>query len=161
MQFNQTGTQLNAEVHPAQFIVLYVGLRDLPTPTPVLKIGDGVNAPQELADDVEVMKLWFGVDADGDGAVDKYVAANSTDVDANLSVTAINQRDVNWRKVLSVRIGFLMRSQDIANASAHTGDAPGDNVYRLFDARVQRPRDFRFRDVYTTTIALRNRLGNY
>jgi type IV pilus assembly protein PilW len=161
MQFNQTGTQLNAEVHPAQFIVLYVGLRDLPTPTPVLKIADGVNAPQELADDVEIMKLWFGVDADGDGAVDKYLAANSTDVDANLAVTAINQRDVNWRKVLSVRIGFLMRSQDIANASAHTGDTPGDNVYRLFDARVQRPRDFRFRDVYTTTIALRNRLGNY
>jgi len=30
-----------------------------------------------------------------------------------------------------------------------------------FDTRVQRPKDSRFRDVYTTTIALRNRLGNY
>jgi type IV pilus assembly protein PilW len=162
VQFNQTSTQLNAEVHPAQFIVLYVGIRDPGTAsaTPVLKIADGVNPPQELADDVEIMKLWFGVDTDGDRAVDKYVAANSTDADANLAVTTIKQRDINWRNVLSVRIGFLMRSQDIANATPHTGDAAGDNVYRLFDARVQRPRDSRFRDVYTTTVALRNRLPN-
>ncbi len=54
-----------------------------------------------------------------------------------------------------------MRSQDRASAVAHTGDAAGDNVFYLFDARVQRPTDARFRDVYTTTIALRNRLGNY
>jgi len=163
MQFNQTSTQLNAEVHPAQFIVLYVGIRNPGTPsaTPVLKIWDGVGvASQELADDVEIMKLWFGVDTNADKTVDKYVAANSTDADANLAVTTVQQRDINWRNVLSVRVGFLMRSQDIANATAHTGDAPGDNVYRLFDARVQRPRDFRFRDVYTTTIALRNRLPN-
>lgn len=161
MQFNQTSTQLNAEVHPAQYIVVYVGIRDPGTAdaTPVLKVWDGVNA-QELADDVEIMKLWFGVDTNGDRTVDKYVAANSTDADANLAVTTVQQRDTNWRNVLSVRIGFLMRSQDIASASAHTGDTPGDNVYRLFDARVQRPRDFRFRDVYTTTIALRNRLPN-
>ena len=158
MQFNQIGTQLNAEVHPAKYVVLYVGLRDNGggSFTPVLKIADGSGGAQELADDVEVMKLWFGVDGDGDGAVDKYVAAN----DPDLGITTIKQRDINWRKVLSVRIGFLMRSQDIANASPHTGDAPGDNVYRLFDARVQRPRDLRFRDVYTTTVALRNRLSH-
>jgi len=162
MQFNQTGTQLNAEVHPAQYIVLYVGLRG--GTTPVLKVVSGaMNATtsQELADDVEVMRIWFGVDTDGDGTVDKYVPGNNTDADSNLAETAIKQRDINWRRVLSVRIGLLMRSQDIASATAHTGDVGGDNVYRLFDARIQRPNDHRFRDVYTTTIALRNRLGNY
>jgi type IV pilus assembly protein PilW len=158
MQFNQTGTQLNAEVHPAQYIVLYVGLRD--GVTPVLKMWDGTT-PQELADDVEVMKVWLGVDTGNDNTVDKYVPPNNTELDSNLAETAVKQRDINWRRVLSVRIGFLMRSQDIASASPHTGDVPGDNVYRLFDARVQRPRDYRFRDVYTTTIALRNRLNNY
>jgi type IV pilus assembly protein PilW len=161
MQFNQTGSQLNAEVHAAQYIVLYVGLRGGVGGTPVLKAKIGTAAPQELADDVEIMRISLGVDTNGDGTVDKYVPANNTDADSNLAETAIKQRDINWHSVLSVRIGILMRSQDIANASAHTGDVPGDNVYRLFDARVQRPRDFRFRDVYTTTIALRNRLKNY
>jgi type IV pilus assembly protein PilW len=164
MQFNQTGSQLNAEVHPAQYIVLYVGLRGAVAGvggTPVLKAKIGSAAPQELADDVEVMKISLGVDTNGDGTVDKFVPPNSTDIDANLAVTAVKQRDINWRRVLSVRVGLLMRSQDIANATPHKGDVAGDNVYRLFDARVQRPRDFRFRDVYTTTIALRNRLPNY
>jgi type IV pilus assembly protein PilW len=163
MQFNQSGTMLNAEVHPAQYLVLYVGLRDLPTPTPVLKVlmadSTGATAPTELADDVEMMKLQFGVDTDNGGAVDKYVDAN--DAGTNLGATVQAQRDIAWRKVLSVRIALLMRSQDRASAVPHTGDAAGDNVFYLYDSRVQRPNDSRFRDVYTTTVALRNRLGNY
>src|SRR4051812_18450333 len=39
MQFNQSGAQLNAEVHPAQYMVLYVGLGA--NNTPVLKLSDG------------------------------------------------------------------------------------------------------------------------
>jgi type IV pilus assembly protein PilW len=161
IQFNQNGTALNAEVHPAEYLVLYVGLRD---GDPVLKVATGVKGnveTQELADGVEVMKVWYGVDTDGNGAVDKYVGADSADADANLAETGIKQRDINWRRVLSVRIALLMRSPDRANVNAHTGDAPGDNVFHLFDASVRRPDDRRFREVYTTTIALRNRLGNY
>lgn len=162
MQFNQSGTQLNAEVHPAEYLVLYVGLRA--NTTPVLKVLTGTQGnlvPQELADDVEIMKVQFGVDTDGDGTVDKYVGADNADADANLAATNQNQRDIAWRKVLSVRVALLMRSEDRASAAAHTGDAAGDNVFYLFDAREKRPIDARFRDVYTTTIALRNRLGNY
>ena len=165
MQFNQIGTQLNAEVHPAEYVVLYVGLRNNNgVTTPVLKVLTGPKgsvAPSELADDVEIMKVQFGVDTDGDGTVNKYVGADNADADANLAATNQTQRDIAWRKVLSVRIALLMRSQDRASAVAHTGDATGDNVFYLFDAREKRPIDARFRDVYTTTIALRNRLGNY
>jgi type IV pilus assembly protein PilW len=161
MQFNQAGTALNAEVHPADYLVLFVGLRDDGV-TPVLKVltgPPGALAPQEIADGVEMMKVEFGVDTNADGNVDKYVPADDTGT--NLAATNKTQRDIAWRKVLSVRIALLVRSPDRASETAHTGDATGDNVYYLFDTRVQRPVDGRFRDVYTTTISLRNRLGNY
>ncbi len=161
MQFNQSGAGLNAEVHPADYLVLFVGLRN---GTPVLKAltgPPGALVAQEIADGVEAMKVEFGVDTDADGNVDKYVPANNADADSNLVVTNKTQRDIAWRKVLSVRIALLVRSADLASESAHTGDATEDNVFYLFDTRVQRPKDSRFRDVYTTTISLRNRLGNY
>jgi type IV pilus assembly protein PilW len=163
MQFNQSGTALNAEVHPAEYLVLFVGLREDGV-TPVLKVltgPPGALVAQEIADGVEMMKVEFGVDTNADGNVDKYVPANNTEADSNLAVTNKTQRDIAWRKVLSVRIALLVRSPDRASETAHTGDADGDNVYYLFDTRVQRPVDLRFRDVYTTTISLRNRLGNY
>jgi type IV pilus assembly protein PilW len=163
MQFNQSGTALNAEVHPAEYLVLFVGLRDDGV-TPALKVLTGppdALVPQEIADGVEMMKVEFGVDIDADGNVDKYVPGNNTEPDSNLAVANKTQRDIAWRKVLSVRIALLVRSPDRASERAHTGDATGDNVYYLFDTRVQRPVDARFRDVYTTTISLRNRLGNY
>ncbi len=161
MQFNQGGgSALNAEVHPADYMVIYVGLRATDN-VPVLKVMGGDGVPQEVAEGVEMMKVELGVDTDADGVVNKYVPANNTDADSNLAVTNKAQRDIAWRKVLSVRIALLLRSPDRASETAHTGDANGDNVYYLFDTRAQRPIDARFRDVYTTTIALRNRLGNY
>ena len=158
MQFNQSGAQLNAEVHPAQYMVLYVGLRGT---TPVLKLADGVNAPQELADDVE----------DDEGAVRRrhrrrrrgrqYVGADNSGPEANLVVTNKTQRDLAWRKVLSMRVALLMRSEDRASAVPHKGDVAGDNVYYLFDSRVKRPSGIALpRRVYDD-VALRNRLSNY
>lgn len=163
MQFNQSGTALNAEVHPADYMVIFVGLQ-ADNVTPVLKVLTGppdALVAQEIADGVESMRVEYGVDTDADGNVDKYVRADNTDADSNLAVTNKTQRDIAWRKVLSVRISLLVRSSDRASQSAHTGDATEDNVFYLFDTRVQRPQDGRFRDVYTTTISLRNRLGNY
>ncbi|MEO7876727.1 MAG: PilW family protein [Dokdonella sp.] len=159
LQFNQSGTILNAEVHKAEYLAIYVGLRPDPVngPVPVLKVvSDGV--VNELADNVEIMRLWYGVDTNGDGAVDKYVRANDPPLN---DVSSKNARDAAWRKVLSVRIALLMRSQDSASVVAHTGTTARDNVFKYFDASSKRPDDRRFRDVYTTTIALRNRLGNY
>ncbi|MET0232679.1 MAG: PilW family protein [Rhodanobacteraceae bacterium] len=161
MQFNQIGTALNAEVHQADYLVLFVGLRG---DVPVLKAltgPPGALVAQEIADGVEAMRVQFGVDTDADGNVDKYVPANNTEADSNLAVANKTQRDIAWRKVLSVRIALLVRSADRASESAHTGAATEDNVFYLFDTAVQRPKDSRFRDVYTTTISLRNRLGNY
>ena len=159
LQFNQNGSILNGEVHRAEYLALYVGLRVDPINgnVPVLKVvNNGVI--DDLADNVESMRLWYGVDTDGDGAVDKYVKGN----DLLLSdVSSPNARDAAWRKVLSVRISLLMRSQDRAAVAAHTGDVLHDNVFKFFDETLKRPDDGRFRDVYTTTIALRNRLGNY
>jgi type IV pilus assembly protein PilW len=160
MQFNQSGSGLNAEVHPADYLVIYVGLRAADG-VPVLKVMGADGVPQEVAEGVEMMKVELGVDTDADGTIDKYVPPDNTDADSNLAVTNKTQRDIAWRKVLSARIALLMRSPDRASQTAHTGDANGDNVFYLFDTRTKRPDDARFRDVYTTTIALRNRLGNF
>lgn len=160
LQFNQAGNILNAEVHRAEYRALYVGLRPDPVNgnVPVLKVVSDNGAVDELADNVEVMRIWYGVDTNGDGAVDKYVKANEAPLD---DVSSKNARDAAWRKVLSVRIALLMRSQDRASVAAHTGVVAHDNVFNLFDSPLKRRDDSRFRDVYTTTIALRNRLGNY
>ena len=151
LQFNQSGTTLNAEVHRAQYMAIYVGLRG--TAEPVLKVVSAAGV-DELADNVESMKVWYGVDTNGDGAVDAYLSANEGILADTSSETV---RDANWRQVLSVRIGLLMRSQDRASVGIHGTD----NTYKLFDLPMTRPVDGRFRDVYTSTIALRNRLSNY
>jgi type IV pilus assembly protein PilW len=164
MQFNQNGSTLNAELHSAQYLVMYVGLRPADN-VPVLRVMTGPTmdslVAQDVADGVEMMRIELGVDTDADGNIDKWVAPDNDELDSDLGATNKTQRDAAWRKVLSVRVALLMRSPDAAIQAAHTGDAPNDNVYYLFDTRVQRPLDYRFRDVYTTTISLRNRLGNY
>jgi type IV pilus assembly protein PilW len=156
LQFNQSGSTLNAEVHRADYLALYVGL-SADNSEPVLKVVDGQGVSEELADNVESMRIQYGTDTDGDGAVDKYFGADSTDAAANLADMDNTNRDANWRKVLSVRVALLMRSQDRASVGTHGTD----NTYDLFDVPMTRPVDGRFRDVYTTTIALRNRLSNY
>ena len=85
---------------------------------------------------------------------------NATDVGAGAaSATDI---DAAWRKVVSVRIALLMRSQDRASVIKKTGG----NAYTLGEAPrimavMKPPADGRFRDVYETTIALRNRLTSF
>ena len=160
LQFNQAGSLLNAEVHRAEYLALYVGLRADPANgnVPVLKVVTPTGGIEDLADNVEVMRLQYGIDTDGDGAVDKYVKGSEAPLN---DVSSKNARDAAWRKVLSVRIALLMSSQDRSTIAPHTGDALHDNVFKMFDESVKRPNDGRFRDVYTTTIALRNRLGNY
>lgn len=153
-------TTLNAEVHKAEYLAIFVGLDG--NGNPALKVqrysgaAGGALPPlitEEIADGVESMQVMYGVDIDGDGLADIF--QNATAV-TGVAATA-TALDAAWRKVVSVRVALLMRSQDRAGATAKTGG----NVYNVADATMTRPADGRFRDVYETTIALRNRLTSF
>jgi len=151
--FSQNGNVLNAEVHEARYLAIFVGLRGT---EPVLKVADLSNpaAAQELADNVENMQLTYGLsDGSGNGVVGSYVKANAAD----LTGATEAEMDAKWRGVLSVRVGLLMRGQDLAGV----GQTANNNTYVVVDENLARPVDGRFRDVYETTVALRNRLVNY
>ncbi|MEO0574910.1 MAG: PilW family protein [Pseudomonadota bacterium] len=101
-----------------------------------------LGAPIELAEGVQDMQLVYGVDSDGDGAVDAYQRADS--------LTA-----ATWGNVLSVQVNVLVESED-----DRLSDAP--QSYVLFDGTVASatpvvPTDNRLRRVYSSTTTVRNR----
>jgi type IV pilus assembly protein PilW len=149
---------LNAEVHKANYLTIFVGLDD--NGNPALKVqhysgaaGGALPAviTEELADGVESMQLKYGVDTDSAGLANDFE-------DASVVVTGATtpaEIDAAWKKVVSVRVSLLMRSQERASTVAKAGG----NVYTLpDDAVMTRPVDGTYRDIYQTTIAIRNRL---
>ncbi|MGA9422630.1 MAG: PilW family protein [Rhodanobacteraceae bacterium] len=155
--------QLNAELHRAEYIVLYVAPNTDNIPSLYsrrLKRTDTALAPasDELAEGIENMQLRFGVDNNGDGQADEYRDAAAVAAGAATTVAL----DANWRKVVSVRVGLLVRSVDRAGvpATRSNGDA---RTYQVLDAppiTPTDPNDGAMRQVYETTIALRNRIFN-
>ena len=109
----------------------------------------GASAAEEVVENVEDLDVLYGVDnINSDGAVDTYQTA--------ADVTAANQ----WPNVLSVRISVIVASAEAVDrpgAESQTlyfRDTSGDTVV---DAQAA-PDDRRLRQVFTTTVALRNRL---
>lgn len=160
---------LNAEVHKAQYLAIYVGLRRDGSGSPALQVR-GIDGPQEIADGVESMQVTYGVDDDGNGLADSDDFVRAQDINA-LSAPAgcaadpfpaECERDARWRKVVSVHIALLMRGENSAGVEARTG--PDGNKFVVGGAggaSMVRPVDARFRDVYETTIALRNRVSGF
>lgn len=94
-------------------------------------------AAEELVEGVENMQVLFGIDDDSDGYPNQFVDADTV---------------VNFDDVVSIRLTLLMRSID----DFVTDDA---QVYNFNGAQVTAP-DRRIRQVFSTTIALRNKLGS-
>lgn len=156
-------TLLNGEIHRAEYLGLYI--RNNANGIPALYVRRftrggtasglaAVGAPEELAEGVERMLVRFGVDTDGDNVIDAYRTAaeiiNGVVGDAAL--------DAAWRQVVSVRVGILAQSADRA---AVTGDVNGNaRTYSVLGTTITPASDGRMRQVYETTIALRNRLLN-
>ncbi len=89
---------------------------------------------EELLEGVEDMQVVLGVDEDGDGSVDRYLA--STDAD----------------KAISVRLEFLMRSLE-----DHVTSEPRKYTY---GGTIITPTDHHLRKVFTVQVQLRNLAGN-
>lgn len=94
-------------------------------------------APEELVGSVDAMQVLYGVDQARDGAVDRYVTADAV---------------TDWNRVVAVRVSLLIGSPQ--QFGAEVADQSYDVNGTIFDVADNR----RLRQVYTTTIALRNRL---
>lgn len=115
--------------------------------------GNAATTAEELVEGVEDMQITYGVDtsnpatcSETDGVVDTYVSASAVAATAPCATLADD-----WKKVLSVRIRLLMRTEN--------GVASQAQSYFYDDPLVATTAaDRRLRKVFTTTIAVRNRL---
>lgn len=98
----------------------------------------GGNDAQELVHGVTNMQILYGYDSGLDGVLDDYRTAKDVAGD--------------WKSVVSVRIALLVTSSD--TATTKPASAPS---YTLLDKTVTVPNDMHLRQVFTKTIALRNK----
>jgi len=96
---------------------------------------NGVN--EELIEGIEQMQVLYGVDTTDDDHPNQYMIATNV---------------VSWYDVMSIRLMLLVRS-----AAVQVVEAPQVITYNGVTATAA---DNRLRQVFTTTIALRNRIGD-
>ena len=118
---------------------------------------DGGFDSEQLARGVEKFKVVYGYDADGDSVPEAWIDAKSIDLKAKDSGSQVN---VEWRKVVAVRVGIVVRS-DRANGDLKKVKGQSYTLYPLgleFKDTVsfEPPDDGRFRSVATFTLMLRN-----
>ena len=148
--------RLNAEVHRAEYMALYVKERADGVPGLYMsRFGRNnmvLDDPIELVEGVENVQLRFGYDVSVpmDGTVDEYRTAE----DVAAGATDAPTLDQSWRRVLNVRVATLIRS---ASRAAVNNE---ERTFRLLGVDLTRPADGTMRQVYETTVALRNRLFN-
>lgn len=152
---NQFGT--GALLYRGESIIYYVG-RNATTNLPVLvrqrmgvTAGNARYRREELVEGVENMQVLYGVDTTQvrDDQVDAYLTADGvTSADPDGAGPGVAPA---WGRVVSVRVSLLLRSPEQSNATNFDArDVGGVNVTP--------PTDGRLRQVYETTIAMRNRL---
>lgn len=94
----------------------------------------GLSGPaEELVEHVEDMQLRYGLDTNADGAVDSYSSAPAT-----------------WTQVVSVTVNLLMRSPDNNIATSAQSVTFDNGTFNAADRRLYQ--------VYSATVAVRNRL---
>ncbi|HHB11822.1 MAG TPA: prepilin-type cleavage/methylation domain-containing protein [Chromatiales bacterium] len=91
---------------------------------------------EELVEGVEDMQVLYGLDTDADGTANSYVKADAVGT---------------WDDVVSVRVDLLMRSVE--------DNLTSDNVPYELQGASTTPADKRIRRVFTTVVALRNRVS--
>lgn len=125
-----------AELVPLQSVVYYLGPNETGTPgagTSLWRRISGGGAPEELVEGVESFQVQFG-----------------QEVGANLEYRRADQV-TNWGNVATVRIALLVRSM------SEYGTDVGLPSYDVLDEVVANPGDRHMRQVFTTTVNLRNR----
>lgn len=99
-------------------------------------MGSRNDKAKPLVNGVENIQFMYGVDANADGAVDRYVNASNVGTD-------------HWQHVVSIQVAILVRS------SSEVPEVETAQSYSLLDATVSMTDRYK-RAVYTTVIQLRN-----
>lgn len=160
---SQSFVQGQAVVYRAESVVYYVGVNDSGNPslyrlryslTPASGTVTATN--EELVEGVESLQLQYGQDS-RTTATERPTGNIGTSVIAN-GVLPAGDLDTAWRRVGLVQVGVVARSPDpAASAQANAAVAP----MSALGVKVTPPSDTRYRSVYESSIALRNRLfGN-
>ncbi len=92
---------------------------------------------EELAEGVDSMQVRYGVDADNDDDVDAWATADAV---------------ADWSSVLSMEVTLLVRSTDEYGTEVDTF------VYNIGGTQFDPVDDRRLRQVFSTTVGIRNRL---
>ncbi|WP_394752088.1 PilW family protein [Crenothrix sp.] len=132
-------TYIRAQVYSLSTISYYVG--ENPNNQPALYTKKGAKA-EEMVEGIEQMQILYGVNTDA-----------SADGTPNYYVTADKVKDSDWPKVMSVRISLLVVSID-----NNLTDKPISYTYNGHLVQPDKD-DRRLRKIFTSTIALRNRLS--
>ena len=137
----------STQVFPMQTIVYYVKASSSGDGTSLYRrIFDGdpaAGTEEELIEGVETVQVTYGVDTTtpADGAVDDYVTADAV---------------TDWSLVVAVRMGVVVRAFEPV-----TADTPVRASDVVNGAAVTYPSTPKFdRRVFTTTVALRNRISH-
>lgn len=103
--------------------------------------GGAMTAAEELVEGVENMQLLYGLDTDGDSAVDRYASADTIS---------------DWQVVVSARLELTL----VANDPGVVGRSGAANAQNIEDAsgNALSNEDGRMRQVFSSVFAIRNRL---
>lgn len=93
--------------------------------------------PEELVAGIETLQIRYGLDGDGDGDVDSFVSADAVG---------------NWATVLSVEMSLVSRASDEYGTEVDTA------TYDLMGVQFDPVDDRRLRQLFSTTVGIRNRL---
>ena len=108
---------------------------------------DGLPVPghtQPIVQGVDDFQVLYGIDTDGDGTVNSYDSAD-------------NLLPVEWLQIVSMRFALLINSAEPVRTDAAQGSA-AERTYAVLDAPLRGPySDGRLRQVFESTIELRNR----
>jgi len=129
------------EIMKSEMRVFYVGQGASGRPAlfqrSLRNAGGGVQlVSDELVEGVENMQVLYGEDTDGDRTADAYREADNV---------------ADWGQVVSARISLLVRSPE------NSLPEPETNTFDVGGVDVDPVDDRRLRQVFTTTITLRNR----
>jgi len=134
---------LGSEVARLQTHAFYVGRGASGRPTlfqlrlqPLSGTASGF-APEELVEGIETMQVRYGIDPDDDGAINNRVTADAV---------------ADWTRVLSVEVTLLARATD------EYGPETDTVVYNVAGTQFNPVNDRRLRQVFSTSIGVRNRL---
>jgi type IV pilus assembly protein PilW len=134
---------LGSEVARLNTYAFYVGRGASGRPTlfqlrlQLIGAGAAGFAPEELIEGVDTMQVRYGVDTDNDGAIDNWQTADGV---------------ADWTQVLSAEVTLLARATDEYGSEIDTA------TYNLGGVQFNPVDDRRLRQVFSTTIGVRNRL---